>query len=123
MEILEGVLLEMSSPLDKNLWYWLSGKKVISSFLSGLNPKYDGEADTYKDALSNYITWKQQWLFAYQTSLVKKDPTKYKIADKFTPGTGFIPFNMSLTMDGLSGFIIGINWSIKKLVPSTGSCL
>ena len=79
-----------------------SYKNYIKS-LAGTSPTYNGEADTYKDALINFITYKQQADFSLRASLAKQDPTKYLI---FTPSTGFIPFNMSLTMDGLSGMKI-----------------
>ena len=78
-----------------------------------LNKKiYNGEADTYKDALSNFITYKQQADSALWASLVTKDPTKYSIPKKFAPSTGFIPFNMSLTMEGLSGMKIYSKFNI-----------
>ena len=73
---------------------------------------YNGEADTYKDALNNFITFKQQADFTLWASLVKKDSTKYAIPAKFAPSTGFIPFNMSLTMDGLSGMKIYSKFNI-----------
>ena len=80
--------------------------------LAGYSPTYDGEADTYKDALNNFITYKQQADFSLWASLVKKDPTKYAIPAKFAPSTGFIPFNMSLTMEGLSGMKIYSKFNI-----------
>lgn len=73
---------------------------------------YNGEADTYKDALNNFITFKQQADFTLWALLVKKDPTKYVIPAKFAPSTGFIPFNMSLTMEGLSGMKIYSKFNI-----------
>lgn len=80
--------------------------------LSGANPIYNGEADTYKDALNNFITYKQQADYTLWALLVKKDPTKYSIPKKFAPSTGFIPFNMSLTMEGLSGMKIYSKFNI-----------
>ena len=74
---------------------------------------YNGEADTYKDALTNYITFKQQYSTAFRLHLIKTNPEKYKfLANKFAPSTGFIPFNMSLTMDGLSGMKIYSKFNI-----------
>jgi hypothetical protein len=44
---------------------------------------------------------------------------KSKISTKFQPGTGFIPFNLSLTMDGLSGMKIGSKFLIDgSYLPS-----
>jgi hypothetical protein len=80
--------------------------------LAGKNPTYNGEADTYKDALNNFITYKQQADSALWASLVKKDPINYAIPAKFAPSTGFIPFNMSLTMEGLSGMKIYSKFNI-----------
>jgi len=42
-----------------------------------------------------------------------------KSTSKFQPGTGFIPFNLSLTMDGLSGMKIGSKFEIDtEYLPS-----
>jgi hypothetical protein len=57
------------------------------------------EAETYKSALNNIITYKQQWLNAMYNKLNINTSI-------FSPSTGFIPFNLSLTMDGLSGMKI-----------------
>jgi hypothetical protein len=44
---------------------------------------------------------------------------KTKTITKFQPGTGFIPFNLSLTMDGLSGMKIGSKFLIDgSYLPS-----
>lgn len=44
---------------------------------------------------------------------------KSKTSTKFQPGTGFIPFNLSLTMDGLSGMKIGSKFLIDgSYLPS-----
>ena len=80
--------------------------------LSGTSPTYNGEADTYKDALNNFINYKQQADSVLWASLVKKDPINYAIPKKFAPSTGFIPFNMSLTMEGLSGMKIYSKFNI-----------
>lgn len=69
---------------------------------TGLNI-YNNEGDTYKDTLTNLIIYKQQYENAIQnTAKLKNSQLKHS----FLPGTGFIPFNMSLTMDGLSGMKI-----------------
>ena len=68
---------------------------------------YNNDADTYKDALTNYITYSQQLRQAILIKTFKeKNIPLSKLPNSFTPGTGFIPFNMSLTMDGLSGMKI-----------------
>jgi hypothetical protein len=87
--------------------------KAYGNYVYRLSQKiYNGEADTYKDALNNFITYKQQADSALWAYLVKKDPTKYAIPAKFAPSTGFIPFNMSLTMEGLSGMRIYSKFNI-----------
>jgi hypothetical protein len=80
---------------------------------------YNGEADTYKDALNNFITFKQQADYAKWVFMVKEGTITEDVLDeltgqngKFTPSTGFIPFNMSLTMDGLSGMKIYSKFNI-----------
>jgi len=77
-----------------------------------VGPVYTGEADVYKDALVNFITFRQQGIAAQTAYQVKKDPTKYAFPSGFKPSTGFIPFNMSLTMDGLSGMKIYSKFNI-----------
>lgn len=73
------------------------------------NYKFDKEEpNTYKDALVNYTTYLQQ---ARQTqwSVINKNREKANqnpLPSPYAPSTGFIPFNMSLTMDGLSGMKI-----------------
>ena len=76
--------------------------KAYGHYVYNLSKKiYNGEADTYKDALTNYITYKQQADAIYRNS-----------KGYFTPSTGFIPFNMSLTMEGLSGMRIYSKFNI-----------
>ena len=49
----------------------------------------------------------------------EKVSTSSNINSKFQPGTGFIPFNLSLTMDGLSGMKIGSKFEIDaSYLPS-----
>jgi LAS superfamily LD-carboxypeptidase LdcB len=63
------------------------------------------DAETYKDALTNYLTYYQQYRQAqYQINYAVK--YKKRPPPLFAPNTGFIPFNLSLTMDGLSGMKI-----------------
>jgi hypothetical protein len=62
------------------------------------------EAETYKDALTNILTYQRQ---SFQAALNKAYAEKGLPAPNlFAPSTGFIPFNLSLTMDGLSGMKI-----------------
>jgi hypothetical protein len=72
------------------------------------NPRYDGDAGTYKDALTNYnnyLNQSRQATFNLKVNELKK-ANKPIPKSPFNSGTGFIPFNMSLTMDGLSGMKI-----------------
>ncbi len=77
--------------------------------LGGNPPQYNGDAENYKDAITNYTTYRNQ----IQKLLYDKKIKELQAAGKpvlkpynFTPNTGFIPFNLSLTMDGLSGMKI-----------------
>ena len=89
--------------LYESLWQqYVETYKAYGNYVYRLSQKiYNGEADTYKDALNNYITYKQQADAIYRN---------YK--GYFTPSTGFIPFNMSLTMEGLSGMRIYSKFNI-----------
>lgn len=108
----ESIALGKQLEEQKKLYEELNQKYITiyrnyGTYLKNLSEKkYNGEADTYKDALSNFITYKQQGDYAFRAYLKSKEPEKYKNIDTFTPSTGFIPFNMSLTMDGLSGMKI-----------------
>ena len=79
--------------------------------LSGGNdgkPKYEPDAaETYRDTLTNIITYQQQ-LRQVVVDINNKIAAQKgeKTISAFAPGTGFIPFNLSLTMDGLSGMKI-----------------
>jgi hypothetical protein len=75
-------------------------------------PKYEynnEEADTYKSAVSNFIIFIQQ----IREIASKKANLNQKTPPPFLPGTGFIPFNMSLTMDGMSGMKIYNKFNIN----------
>lgn len=74
----------------------------------GKNTFNNGEGDTYKDALTNYLTYLQQ-VNALRDKQARIDLQSKGLTPPppaFLPGTGFIPFNMSLTMDGLAGMKI-----------------
>lgn len=83
--------------------------------------KFDSEnSNEYKNSLINFNTYLQQaqqakleYLKATQSDPNIPDNKKQAIKDKlskyeslYIPNTGFIPFNMSITMDGLSGMKI-----------------
>jgi hypothetical protein len=81
--------------------------KDYTNYLIGLSQgKFNpSDAETYKDALTNYLTYYQQYRQAqYQINYAIK--YKKRPPPLFAPNTGFIPFNLSLTMDGLSGMKI-----------------
>ena len=68
------------------------------------------EVDTYKDTLTNLIQTKQQ---------ITKVQERSENTTTSSPGTGFIPFNLSLTMDGLSGMKINQQFTIDtSYLPS-----
>jgi hypothetical protein len=75
--------------------------------LGGENKNYeDGEGATYKDAVTNYNIYLNQIKQVFFNQEIKKLGKPVNSNRTATPGTGFIPFNMSLTMDGLSGMKI-----------------
>lgn len=84
--------------------------------LAGDKPKYNSEeAETYKNAVTNFTTYLQQ----IRQIALKKANLKSKLPPTFLPGTGFIPFNMSLTMDGMSGMKIYNKLNINtKYLPT-----
>jgi len=61
------------------------------------------EANIYKETLVNFINVKQQLNYKINEKISKQNKSTSAI---FIPSTGFIPFNLSLTMDGLSGMKI-----------------
>jgi hypothetical protein len=77
------------------------------------------EISTYKDALVNYNKAYAVYKKAkedYALALNNQDPIKN---ETMQPSTGFIPFNLSLTMDGLSGMKINSKFLIDtSYLPS-----
>jgi hypothetical protein len=79
----------------------------------------EGEGATYKDAITNYNICLQQLKQVLSNKLLKLDGKPINSNQTSTPGTGFIPFNMSLTMDGLSGMKIYSKFLIDtKYLPA-----
>jgi len=73
----------------------------------------DDEIDTYKDSITTLIKYEQLYHDAYVNyELVKKGADPKTLKPNLQPGTGFIPFNLSLTMDGLSGMKINSKFLI-----------
>jgi hypothetical protein len=101
-------LNEEQTALNKQ--YGESYDKYIK-YITGLSEWiYNSEdADTYKSSVSNFINFAQQIREIKQ----KKENLNQKTPPPFLPGTGFIPFNMSLTMDGLSGMKIYNKFNIN----------
>jgi hypothetical protein len=71
------------------------------------------ETETYKNLLNDTITYQQQYRqLAYKFYSQKRNVP-------FSPSTGFIPFNLSLTMEGLSGMKIYSKFFINtKFLPA-----
>jgi hypothetical protein len=85
------------------------------------------EANTYKDSLVNILKYKQQYSKAWKAlDASKKGKTQDEISkilsvvdESMNPSTGFIPFNLSLTMDGLSGMKVNSKFYIDaSYLPS-----
>jgi hypothetical protein len=73
----------------------------------------DDEIDTYKDSITTLIKYEQLYHDAYvNLKLVEKNENPKTLKSRLQPGTGFIPFNLSLTMDGLSGMKINSKFLI-----------
>jgi hypothetical protein len=94
--------------------------KTLSNYFSFLRKLSQGEltdVEVYKDVLTNLLTYKQQFR---QASLNKSAAeNNSSTPNNFTPSTGFIPFNLSLTMDGLSGMKIYSKFFIDtKFLPA-----
>jgi hypothetical protein len=64
------------------------------------------DVDSYKGTLNNIVQLEDQIRNDEYTKLKLIEGTDINIITPFSPGTGFIPFNLSLTMDGLSGMKI-----------------
>ena len=75
------------------------------AFQTGIKAKLVNEPSTRKDALTNFITYYDQ---------INNTQTSSSFVN-----TGFIPFNMSITMDGLSGMKIYNKFNIDtSYLPS-----
>jgi len=89
---------------------------------SSLLPKLNSnDVDAYKTTLVNIVQVEeqirtQQYIAnSYAKGIDPNDPNNQKMA----PGTGFIPFNLSVTMDGLSGMKIYSKFTIDtRYLPS-----
>ena len=64
------------------------------------------DVDSYKGTLNNIVQLEDQIRNDEYTRLKLLEGTDINKITPFSPGTGFIPFNLSLTMDGLSGMKI-----------------
>jgi hypothetical protein len=79
------------------------------------------ETSAYKDTITNYLNSYSVFQKALDDVIaVKLDPNSTLTKAKtFQPSTGFIPFNLSLTMDGLSGMKINSKFLIdSSYLPS-----
>jgi len=75
------------------------------------------EVDSNKQASKTYFDLYKEYDYAF--TLYNFGENKKSIGLSFQPGTGFIPFNLSLTMDGLSGMKIGSKFLIDtSYLPS-----
>ena len=78
--------------------------------LSFPGAKIDGDPSVRKDILTNFMTYFEQLVNTKQFLIN---------SGSFSPNTGFIPFNMSITMDGLSGMKIYNKFNIDtRYLPS-----
>lgn len=80
-----------------------------------------GEIQDNKSSYTTYLKLykKVKYTETQLNNFLAANKDKSKIATKFQPGTGFIPFNLSITMDGLSGMKIGSKFIIDgSYLPS-----
>jgi len=96
---------EYNAIKNKYAGTYLSYLKYIGKLSNNPGQFTLGEAETYKDVLTNILDYRQQWQQAYLNKQGKN-------TNIFSPSTGFIPFNLSLTMDGLSGMKIYNKFSV-----------
>ena len=85
------------------------------------------EASTYKDSLVNTLKYSQQFSKAWNAlDVAKSGKSQDEISkilsavdESMNPSTGFIPFNLSLTMDGLLGMKVNSKFYIdSSYLPS-----
>jgi hypothetical protein len=79
------------------------------------------ETSTYKNTITNYLNSYSVFQKALNDVILAKLDPKAALAKAktFQPSTGFIPFNLSLTMDGLSGMKINSKFLIdSSYLPS-----
>jgi predicted chitinase len=109
---------------------YVTAEKEYSDFLNELNDYLDHlynnvylpeEIEDHKSTYTVFLQIYKKYAnakTAYEKSInTNTDPLN--INNKFQPGTGFIPFNLSLTMDGLSGMKIGSKFEIDaSYLPS-----
>jgi len=93
----------------------------ITSFLIKSEPTLNvDEVDAYKGTLLNIVQYEEQIRNKRQNLILLKsgvDPNNPQT--NLQPGTGFIPFNLSVTMDGLSGMKIYSKFTIDtSYLPS-----
>jgi hypothetical protein len=102
----EAAISELFSNYTKTYLEYINYIRKLSDTNGA--PEYNGDSETYKDALANYnnyLNQARQATFNLKTNeLIKAGKPTPK--PPFNSGTGFIPFNLSLTMDGLSGMKI-----------------
>jgi len=111
---------ELSNKLGKIYFEYTTFLKTLSPTKSS---NYDTlqelnveEIDTYKDTLTNIIQLKQQIVKVKERINNLNNPQQSNTA---SPSTGFIPFNLSLTMDGISGMKINQQFTIDtSYLPS-----
>jgi hypothetical protein len=110
------VYLATSAQWTENYLNWTKYLTRLSTWTFTLD-----EASAYKDAITNYLNSTSILRKAEdELAAVRKDPNAaIAKAKTFQPSTGFIPFNLSLTMDGLSGMKINSKFLIdSSYLPS-----
>jgi hypothetical protein len=110
------VYFSTQSQYNENYNNWTKYLKRLSTWTFTLE-----ETSAYKDSITNYLNSYSIFQKALDDVIaVKLDPNAaIAKAKTFQPSTGFIPFNLSLTMDGLSGMKINSKFLIdSSYLPS-----
>lgn len=108
-ELVKNNLNQKYSYIFDNLTEYIKNLSINSN-----SPKYNiDEPNTYSNSLKDLITYRQQ-LREVQLNYIKFNFKTNPEDMPFAASTGFIPFNMSITMDGLSGMKIYNKFNIDS---------
>jgi hypothetical protein len=113
LEKTENTIFELAERWSETLDEYFDWLEEISDFppeIANSEPTLNvDEVDAYKGVLLNLIQYEEQLINNFKRQILLKKgltPDDPKVQSRMATGTGFIPFNLSVTMDGLSGMKI-----------------